>query len=377
MRTITIFRALVGAGHLDEANRLWREFGESLLVSIGAYSTTVELLGPLATRGSVSLRSYLTSAYGFLGQLDLAVDFEAKILAEVLEDEDTAEIEVSLSRLKTFYSISGAFIATDRCLDLREVLIAFDDETDRNGSVVLGRAIQAATRGLAEQAYGLLDQAERLGPPSNNPWFEDDIQFLRLYLALHADASLTQDQLSAALATARSWDFRRDVASLRCSLHTRDRQYEQALAASEEYEVLGRDAGLDVPPARTAFLLARLGRTAEATAAVEDALTRLPRLHPFQRPHYHLARALRELGRHAEGVAHARQAYRRAWAEGPPNYLHWDLQDARELLQEVGEPEPGLPVVDPVSVRIPLEDEIRAFITSLEAERRDSGDTGP
>jgi tetratricopeptide (TPR) repeat protein len=158
-------------------------------------------------------------------------------------------------------------------------------------------------------------------------------------------------------------------------MHIPAGELEQALAASEEHDRLGHDAGLETAPARTAFLLARLGRIAEAVAVVEDALTRLPRLHPFGRPHYDLARALLELGRHAEAVTHARQAYRRAWAEGSPNYHYWDLQDARELLNEMGEPVPDLPVVDPASVTIPFEDKITAFIAILEAEWRASGET--
>jgi hypothetical protein len=100
----------------------------------------------------------------------------------------------------------------------------------------------------------------------------------------------------------------------------------------------------------------------EATAATEDTLARLPRIHPAQRPHRYLARALVELGRHAEAVEYARAAYRQAWADGPPNCHHWDLRSARQLLTDIGEPIPDLPVTDPTDLKVPLEDKIRAFI---------------
>ena len=37
----------------------------------------------------------------------------------------------------------------------------------------------------------------------------------------------------------------------------------------------------------------------------------------------------------------------------------------------MGKPVPELPTIDPASVKIPLEDEIRAFIAKLESEREE------
>jgi tetratricopeptide (TPR) repeat protein len=131
----------------------------------------------------------------------------------------------------------------------------------------------------------------------------------------------------------------------------------------------------DVAPACSAFLLAKLGRADEAEAALEDALIRSDRIHPAQRPYRYLALALRELGQMGEARTHALNSYRQAWADGPPYCRYWDLGDARELLDSMGEPYPDLPVTDPATVRAPLEDEIRAFIADLEEAKR-SKDTG-
>jgi hypothetical protein len=66
----------------------------------------------------------------------------------------------------------------------------------------------------------------------------------------------------------------------------------------------------------------------------------------------------------------ARERARQAWADGPPYCRYWDLRDARELLDLMNEPYPDLPVTDPATVRVPLEDEIRAFIAALNNAKR-------
>jgi tetratricopeptide (TPR) repeat protein len=43
----------------------------------------------------------------------------------------------------------------------------------------------------------------------------------------------------------------------------------------------------------------------------------------------------------------AARAYRKSWCDGPPYAYHWGLQDAKQLLAEVGASEPDLPAFDP------------------------------
>jgi tetratricopeptide (TPR) repeat protein len=150
-----------------------------------------------------------------------------------------------------------------------------------------------------------------------------------------------------------------------------DGQYEEALAITENHDTLARKSGLVVIPATAAYLLAKLGRSTEAAAAVEESLARLPRVHPAKRPHYRLAQAFLELGRREDALTHASDAYRLAWADGPPNGLFWDLRNARELLEAMGEQVPDLPTIDAAGVRIPLESEIHALIAELAAKRRE------
>ena len=137
-----------------------------------------------------------------------------------------------------------------------------------------------------------------------------------------------------------------DFAAFRCALLTDANELERALDAALVVERLERGAGIEVLPAARAALLARLGRREEAGAVAEDVIARLERVHPAQRPHGDLADALAALGRSDEAAVHALQAYRLAWADGPPYAFHWDLRDARERLERLGVAIPELPTVD-------------------------------
>ena len=87
-QTITIFRALIGAGHVDEASYLWSDFSDVLLVDLGAYTTVIELLGPLATRGTPRVSSDLAIAYDEIGMYDEAISQDRNDLADMLRAED-------------------------------------------------------------------------------------------------------------------------------------------------------------------------------------------------------------------------------------------------------------------------------------------------
>jgi tetratricopeptide (TPR) repeat protein len=377
-QTITIFRALIGAGHLLQAGALWTSLNPALSVKMGAYATIIQLLAPVASERK--MRGYLAIAHAYLGQFEEAIHHETSILSyelgsgsEKAKWQDLESIRTHLNNLSVHLYYSGALIAAARCLEL---LMAIDTRVGfgRDASLIMNSAIFLAIRGDTKEAHKLMDQAKALAPRMISPWFADDVEYWPLYLALVADQSLTHEQIDIAATRAYSWAQRRDLVELRCELFIQNGQYVQALAAAQEGEQLARNAGLDVAPACSAFLLGKLGQANEAAATVEEALTRLNRIHPSRRPHRYLALALRELGRVDEARMHARQAYQQAWADGPPYCLYWDLRDARELLDSMGEPYPDLPVTDPGTVKIPLEDEVRAFIADLKKAKRAEDD---
>jgi hypothetical protein len=68
-------------------------------------------------------------------------------------------------------------------------------------------------------------------------------------------------------------------------------------------------------------------------------------------------------------VSHAREAYERAWGDGPPHCDYWALRDTRALLQAMRVPEPQLRITDPATISVPLENAIRAFIAAMEVHK--------
>lgn len=361
-QTITIFRALVGAGHLNDAVSLWGRFSTVLFDVLGAYPTVVELLAPIVKQGAAPLSWYLAEAYSHVGQYEDAIDLQTMRLAEALRMRDVGTVRGSLDALAAYFQNVGAYAVSSRYLDLCTALsAAVGDETD--GRLDIDRAIRALDQGRLQQARDLLGQARKklLDDPEGN------IEIWELQAALY-DRSLTPARLDASATRLTDWLHRRNLAQLRCELLIQQGQLGQALTAAQEFEQFARSAGLDVP-ARSAFLLGKLGRAAEAEAAVEESLARLPGLHPARRPHYYLARALWELGRRAEAVPHALEDYRQAWGDGPPYCDHWALRDSCELFQAMRVPVPELPVTDPATIEVPLEDEARAFISALPTTR--------
>ncbi len=374
-QTITIFRALIGAGHLDNASEVWESLKPALLVKVGAYATITELLAPLASNNelvALRMRSDLSIAYGYLGQDEAAIRQDAAIIACVLRggtplstDGAAKWVSVLLGSMAESFRLSGAHISATRCLEHNSAVNAAVG-TEQDASLDLAFAVQAATQGQIERAQDFLTRAKALDPPLNNRWFVEGLEIWSLYLAFVAGQSLTPAQIDDAATRASSWLQRRNLAELRCQFFIRNGRYELALAAASERDQLGRNAGLDIAPAVSAFLLAKLGRTDEAAATAEEALLRLNRIDPGRRPYRYLALALRELRQTDEARTYARHAYRQAWADGPPYCHYWDLRATRELLGSIGEPIPDLRATDPATVRIPLDDEIRAFIATLE-----------
>jgi tetratricopeptide (TPR) repeat protein len=371
-QTITIFRALIGASHLSDARALWARFGATLLVDLGSYATITELLAPILDRGGPvtrKLRGDLAIAYFYLGQYQESIGQEARLLAEDIGYNEIQNAQRCLHNLAFRHREAGNSIAASHYLDLLEAINAATGH-GAGGDVCAARAEFAVSQGLVGQARELFDQAERLGPGPASPWFEEKIEYWRLYLALVAGESLTIRQLDDATAKPHSWLHGRRLASLRCELFMKHGQPELAFTTAQEYEQLGRNAGLNVIPARSAFLLAKLGRATEATAAIEESLTRRHRIHPADQPSLYLARALWELRRIAEASALADEAYRQAWRDGPPYCQHWDLRDARALLDTMDRPVPDLPTIDPATVTVPQERLIRSFIAALENKDR-------
>ncbi|SHN47144.1 DUF4062 domain-containing protein [Cryptosporangium aurantiacum] len=376
-QTLTLFYALIGAGQLAEASAVWsRALGDPLLMNLGAATTVVDLLEPLAADGSRAVRADLAIAYFLLGQYTVAVAQDTSLLADALVAQDVEAVTRSLGRLAVGLAATGREIAAAWTIDLYAMLRDAAGAPAKEDPWLLGeRGIGAIRRGHLDEGLALLDEsaaaaaARRTAPP---PGFEADLAYWRCMAGLAA-GDLSEAEVDAAAAHPGDWRHRRRVAELRAERLLRAQRYADALTAQHDVERVDRDAGRETMPATTAYLLARLDRRDEASEALDDALGRLAALHPAARPHHRIGQALLALDRRDEAIEQALLAYRRAWRDGPPYAAALDLTDARELLTELGVPEPSLEVTDPESVRLPLDRDVRAFVSRCEENAARTG----
>jgi tetratricopeptide (TPR) repeat protein len=344
----------------------------------------VQLLEPLTSRGSAAARADLALAYFHLAWYGDAIRLNVEILKEVLGDEHPIGIENTLSRLGSAYLATGEVVKSDRCETLRTAIEATYD-SPASGSSALKRAVHALAQGHTDAARDLFIEARRLGPELNTPWFADSLTVEWLRLRFFTDEPLTIGEIDAAARQVHSEAYRRRLEELRCLVLIRKGKPTRALEAIREHDRLARKAGIEVIPAREAFLLASLGRPGEASAAMEETLellkirddpvttmgkrlARLRRNGSAMQALYYLARAYRALNMPCDALKHATTAYRLAWADGSPGHFHWDLTAARQLLEDMSAPPPPLASVDPATVKIPMEDEIRSLIVKLAAK---------
>jgi tetratricopeptide (TPR) repeat protein len=326
---------------------------------MGATASAIELLTPLGASDDVGCWTEIAIALSQAFRHEEALQQDLRSLAKGFEkDYIDYHVLAHLGNVAHDYTHLGKLRSATRYLEFRDELIA--DDPDRHG--VNGHAMVAAISGQTGRAIALFEESVAL-EDDGTLWVEADRRYWQLYFALRVDDSLTKERLDEADVIADTWLERRNLQQLRRDFFIQRAEFGRALEAAYDCDRIERDSGMESVPAATAYLLARLGRSGEAAAAVEESLGRLSRIDAAIRPHYHLALALNELGRRAEAVAHAREAYRQAWGEGPPFCQHWKMLDARALLAELGEPEPELPVVDKSTWQVPLEAEIRAFIS--------------
>ena len=81
-----------------------------------------------------------------------------------------------------------------------------------------------------------------------------------------------------------------------------------------------------------------------------------------------------EIGDKYNAQKHALLAYERSWAEGPPHIFWWELERLKQILAQLGVPEPNLPSFTPPKMDlIPFENSIRNALRELrvEAEEKD------
>ena len=383
--SLEIMRALIGADRLGEAASFYRgTLSNRLYFSIGAYATVIELIRPLLARDTAGLpvisdlsnRSYLMNdvalALGDIGRTHEAIELQVAAVILDLESGDWPELAIRLLNLSSAVAASNRRALSHRVLELTFELAAADGDDERLTTAIAQKMGAVTQLGEFEDATSLLAEFRKHNQPTFVIYQPGEVEYwvalARFWQGMLSVVDLDQaDQVAGSAAGLRHQER---MAALRAEWELMRGNPSEALEAIERALSIARRTGSPAPAylAIRATALARLGLLGEARETMADAEeTWNGRLPQFARL---AAEACLALGDRARACGFVRKAYPLAWADGPP-YIHWyELKRCRELMAELGEPEPVLPPFDPAKVEtFPFEADIRAVIAKLHAER--------
>jgi tetratricopeptide (TPR) repeat protein len=392
--SIEIMRALIGSGRFEDALGFFRgKFVESLMISIGAYHVITEFLNPLLGHdqdGVLNLtnpadRSLATSfAAGALYYLDRnkeADQLYCDNLRLCLDSKLWKELATGLRSLGLSVSKMNRLASATRMFQLAYELAEAAGDEDGLTRSILDQMVAAAGQGQFGETEAHLTAFRQRKQPHFAIYRSGDAE-LCLAQSRFWQGRLTAEDLDHAeriSAAGRNLVGQHRLAALRAEWELTRGNPTTALESIEQALAITRRTGV---PALwylglRALALARLGRTSEAHETLveaEEVWGGLTPSFPVVAAETWLTLCDRERAREL-----IRRAYPLAWADGSP-HIHWyELKRCREIMAELGEPEPQLPPFDPAKVEsIPYEVEIRALIKKLKAkEARKKTGRGP
>ena len=383
--SLAIFRALVGAGKLDEAMSFYREsFSNALLFSCEAYSTVIELLTPFfpqgleepAALGTARDQSYAAAALALAlsesGRSQEAFKLRARNLRLALEERNAPRFSTSLANYTIGLRRQNRLAVAERGfllgLRLAETLGGSDLTSAHHD--LMNSAIRA---GRWEEAERFAEVFRQGATPHRIDLRAGSFEYLLCQMHL-ARGRLKEVELKEALRIATEVNSReiiRLLHALRGEWELERGRPREAAEAFGETLVMAQKSGAPVGGLKAGLALAhaRLGETRAAT----DLLTECDE----DTKDWCLADAWLALGEREKAREHGLLGYEWAWADGPPHVNWRPLQRMKKLLDELGVEHPDLPPFDPATVEpLPHEEEIVAFIEELEAEQREQEEQG-
>lgn len=377
-----VVRTLLKLGHYQQAATAYRgDLAPSLMFNLNAYAEILSLLKPFFPIGwgelpkdvdasdSRSLANSAAIALNFCGELAAALAVLDANLSANLKAEDWISTKVSLLNISINLTSQDRLAQAIRTVSLAlEVVTLSEDKEGVFSSRLCLFADQSRLGQWAEAAatWSLLDPMGRAwSRDTYRPgWAEED------YARFHFwQGSLQESHLEEAERLAAQGKDRGIIRGLhRLRGDWRLAQGEWALAATSYQEAvrLARERSLTDEGSETGLALAKhhLGQLANP----RDEAERLAQLR--DPAHRKLAQLWLALGDIEQAKKHALAAYKDAWADGEPYVNRYELTQTTELLQQMNVPIPNLPPYDPAKdEKLPWEDEVRAAIEKLRAEK--------
>jgi tetratricopeptide (TPR) repeat protein len=368
---IELFHALIDLGQHDAALGLFQDrLKDATMYRLSAGQQQVEMLERLFSDGLSRLprltnarkRSFtlcsLAHAYRFCGRPGLAVEFYVRAQEIDREEEDHRNLAVDLGAHSEAERFAGHLrhseVAAREALQCSRVIEGGFQE----GISLQYVGLACADRGAVADALTAYTEALRLFLAEH---VEQSAGLLHAcrgeLLALTGDLDLAQQDIDRAQVLAAVRRLARDqirvdrmrgmLALRRGDLVTTDRRLSEGLSRCRACNAKDHELPTLIALAE---LRHRQGRADEARELLGE-VWEPAEVGPY--PLFHaealnlLARIERDAGHRDAAVAAATDAYRKAWCDGPPYAYHWGLRDAKQLLAELGAPEPDLPPFDP------------------------------
>lgn len=383
--SLEVVRALIGAGHLTDAVRVYSgELSNALLFSIGAFQIIIDLMGPLTgtNRDGIPLlpdpvtRSYIMNhvalAFDSLGRFEEAIPLYRDKLRLNLESNRWKEVTIGLRNWAGCNWGLNRLALGVRAEELACELASVVGDVDGYTVSLVYRMVNAVSLGQFAQADNLHKAFLERNRPPRASYQPGTVEYW-VALSHFYQNQLTADELTAGeqlVQSERNLLRQHEFATLRAEWELQRGQSGAALAAIEEAIAIVRRTGRSSPDhlGIRALALARAGRSAAALETLQEAVEVWDGTHA--RFPLFAAQTWFELGDANKARTHVLRFYPLAWADGPP-YVRWyELNCCRELMAQLNVPEPQMSKFDPSQVAlIPFESEIRAAIARLNAAR--------
>lgn len=366
-RSITIFRATLGAGETHQALLAFEASNLDRLNHLAAYPTVVELLGDVIDTNSEypDLLFVLGEARRNIGNHDGALELLSRSLeirllealkAETIDPDLITIVAVMAACERQKNRLAHAKHYLTRVSPIIPKCSVHNELTYRT---ILSLIL--IDTGNIDEATKEVTNARQSGPDKEIAvildFFEVQINHLRGIDITH--------QLDDLDHRSRTPVQRRNVLQLRAQHASALQDHETSATWLSELLRLQRGAGMS-----TDETLADLSREKTKTGDTTEAQKLIEHVNAPTVAHAWVASRLER----SDAPALALAAYERAWGDGPPCAQAEDLKEATDLLEEMDIPLPSLTLTQHDSVTIPHEKELKEYISSVfrrEAKRGD------
>lgn len=382
-----IYRALIGAERLSDAGDFYyATLNDLLFYNLIAYPTVIQLLKPLFGDGldkppsleSQSDQSYfmnqMSVAYVNSGDSQPALHLLGQAFKISLDKHQTDNISTGF---ENYGAAAGDNNQIYRMYQVATLRLGFSQVTSQHIDKSYNDLFFSyMLRGNWEDADSTWQKLEEL------KYYNGGLHQVYRAQMMLAQGEDAEPMLEAGLKLAKAHPWPRAIMEaygLYIIHFMQQDDLEQAVNYAEEAITLGRRSGsyqLAQYLGRLARVRAKQGQFDEALSLIDEAGRGAVVEFDEAELHNCATEVYRAMGEPTKATENAINAYKIAWADGPPYANHWQLEQAKAHLHGLGVKYPDMPKFDASKQeKLPYEDELRAYLEELR-RAKDAEDEG-